>query len=43
MTAKKPEGIDKFQELLGKLSQVPKKELDSQVAKAKKRAVKRKK
>ena len=43
MNAKKPEGIDKFHGLLGKLSQVPKKELDQQVKQAKKRAVKRKK
>jgi hypothetical protein len=41
--SKKPEGIGEFQSLLGKLAQVPKKELDQQVAKVKKRAVKRKK
>jgi len=40
---KKPEGLDKFSTLLGKLSKVPKKQLDREVAKAKKRAVKRKK
>jgi hypothetical protein len=41
---KKPEGHDQFQKLLGKLAQVPKKELDAEVAKdARKKAAKRKK
>jgi hypothetical protein len=40
---KKPEGVGKFQKLLGKLAQVPKRELDREVAKAKKKAKKRKK
>ena len=41
--SKKPEGLPTFQSLLGKLARVPKKELDREVAKAKKRAAKRKK
>lgn len=42
--SKKPEGLPEFQSLLGKLAQVPKKQLDKQVLKAaRKRAEKRKK
>ena len=41
--AKKPEGHAEFQSLLGKLAKVPKRELDAEVRKAKKRAAKRKK
>lgn len=40
---KKPEGLPEFQSLLTKLAQVPKKELDRELAKQKKKAVKRKK
>lgn len=40
---KKPEGLDQFRGLLGKLSKVPKKELLREEAKHKKRASKRKK
>lgn len=40
---KKPEGLDQFQKLLQPLSKVPKRELDQQVAKHKKKAAKRKK
>lgn len=43
MMAKKPEGHAEFQSLLRTLVQVPKRQLDREVAKAKKRAVKRKK
>lgn len=43
MMAGKPEGIGETKELLRKLAQVPKKELDREVAKHKKRAAKRKK
>lgn len=41
--ARKPEGIDRTERLLGALVQVPKKELDAQLAKRKKRAKQRKK
>jgi hypothetical protein len=41
--SRKPEGLGEFRQLLGQLSQVPKKELDAQVAKHKKKAAKRKK
>jgi hypothetical protein len=40
---KKPEGLDNFQKLLRPLSKVPKRELDAEVAKHKKKAAKRKK
>jgi hypothetical protein len=44
---RKPEGLPEFQSLLSKLAQVPKKELDKQLAnrkpKRKKKAAKRKK
>lgn len=40
---RKPEGLAEFRQLLGKLSQVPKRALDAQVAKHKKKAAKRKK
>ncbi len=40
---KKPEGIEQFQKLLGPLSKVPKRELDREVEKHKKKAVKKKK
>lgn len=44
---KKPEGLAEFQSLLGKLAQVPKKELDRELAKRKpkrkRKAAKRKK
>lgn len=40
---KKPEGLDQFEKLLGPLSKVPKREVDREVEKHKKRAVKRKK
>ncbi len=40
---KKPEGLDQFQKLLRPLSKVPKRELDREVAKHKKKAAKRKK
>lgn len=40
---RKPEGLDQFERLLKPLSQVPKRELDREVLKRKKRAVKRKK
>lgn len=43
MMGSKPEGIVETKDLLRKLAQVPKKELDREVAKRKKRAVKRKK
>jgi hypothetical protein len=41
--ARKPEGLDKFQKLLGKLVKVPKRQLDAEVEKwqHKKRAKKR--
>jgi len=40
---KKPEGLDEFRGLLGKLSKVPKKELDREIEKDKhKKAAKRK-
>lgn len=41
--AKKPEGHAEAEQLLRKLVQVPKRELDREVAKAKKRAKKRRK
>lgn len=41
--SKKPEGFGAFQSLLSKLARVPKKELDREVAKQKKKAAKRKK
>ncbi len=42
--SKKPEGLTEFHNLLGKLAQVPKTQLDREVRKAaKKRAEKRKK
>jgi len=40
---KKPEGLAEFAKLLAPLSKVPKRELDAQVEKHKKKAVKRKK
>lgn len=40
---RKPQGLPEFQSLLGKLTKVPKRELDQQVAKHKKKAAKRKK
>lgn len=43
MMPRKPDGIEQFERLLKPLSQVPKKELAREVAKAKKRAAKRKK
>lgn len=39
--SKKPEGIEEFERLLRPLAQVPKKELDREVAKRKKRATKK--
>jgi hypothetical protein len=41
--SKKPQGLPEFQTLLGKLVKVPKRELDREVAKHKKKAAKRKK
>jgi hypothetical protein len=41
--SKKPEGLDQFQKLLAPLSKVPKRELDREIEKHKKRAAKRKK
>jgi hypothetical protein len=41
--ARKPEGLPEFEKLLRPLSKVPKRELDREVEKHKKRAVKRKK
>lgn len=40
---KKPEGFGEFQKLLRPLSKVPKRELDREIAKRKKKAAKRKK
>ena len=40
---KTPEGIEQFQKLLGPLSKVPKRELDREVEKHKKKAAKKKK
>jgi hypothetical protein len=40
---KKPQGLPEFQSLLGKLARVPKRELDREVAKHKKKAAKRRK
>jgi hypothetical protein len=41
--ARKPEGLDEFEKLLRPLSKVPKRELDREIEKHKKQAVKRKK
>jgi hypothetical protein len=40
---RKPKGLPEFQSLLGKLAKVPKRELDREVEKHKKKAAKRKK
>lgn len=40
---KKPEGLDKFQKLLGPLSKVPKAQLDREVEKYESRKAKKKK
>jgi hypothetical protein len=40
---RKPKGLPEFQSLLGKLVKVPKRELDRELAKPRKKAAKRKK
>jgi len=41
MSPRKPQGLPAFESLLGKLSKVPKRELDREVTKHKKRAANR--